>query len=239
MHEAPRGVARTILWALVITVITELVPVTAVLIGAPDIKALLGSQNPFSDFVDATGGHVLSVAISLCVALAIFNAVLATVLQNGRFFYSTGRDVAWHTRINDAFLVTHDRFHTPWIATLAAGASSMAVCFVGLQSLLVITGTSIAIVYAAICIAAIAGRRSGTSNHAAYRMPLYPFWPVLGLLALAYVFYTSALDPEIGQPSLMINGMIIAASLIYYAVVLRRRGGWTLRDPEEETHSAR
>jgi amino acid transporter len=36
MHEAPRLVARTILWALVITVITELVPLTAVLLGAPD-----------------------------------------------------------------------------------------------------------------------------------------------------------------------------------------------------------
>ena len=239
MHEAPSGVARTILWALVITVITELVPVTAVLIGAPDVKALLGSQNPFSDFVVTTGGRVLSIAISLCVAIAILNAVLATVLQNARFFYSTGRDVAWHTRINDALMVTHDRFHTPWIATLAAGGFSMAACFLGLQWLLVVTGTSIAIVYAAICIAAIAGRRSGASDHAAYRMPFYPFLPMLGLLALAYVFYTSALDPSVGRPSLMLNTGIIVVSLIYYAVVLRRRGGWTIRDPEEETHGAR
>jgi amino acid transporter len=233
MHEAPRGIARTILWALVITVITELVPVTAVLIGAPDIKALLGSQNPFSDFVATTGGRFLSIAISLCVAIAILNAVLATILQNARFFYSTGRDVAWHTRINDAFMVTHDRYHTPWIATLTAGVFSMAACFLGLQWLLVVTGTSIAIVYAAICVAAIAGRRSGASDHAAYRMPLYPFWPVLGLLALAYVFYTSALDPSVGRPSLMLNAAIIVVSLIYYATVLRRGGGWTIRDPEK------
>src|SRR4029077_2195067 len=53
-HEAPRVIARTILWSLLITVIAELVPVTAVLIGAPDLKALLGSQNPFSDFVATT-----------------------------------------------------------------------------------------------------------------------------------------------------------------------------------------
>ena len=50
MHEARRGVARTVLWALVITVITELLPVTAVLVGAPDLKALLASQNPFQRF---------------------------------------------------------------------------------------------------------------------------------------------------------------------------------------------
>jgi amino acid transporter len=157
--------------------------------------------------------------------------VLATVLQNSRFFYCTGRDVTWHPRINDAFTATHDRYNSPWIATLAAGIFSMAACFVGLQVLLVVTGTSIAIVYAIMCIAAIVGRHSGTSNHAAYRMPLYPLLPVLGLLALAYVFYTSAMDPAVGQPSLIANAVIVVLSLGYYALVIRRKGGWMLREP--------
>jgi len=230
-HEAPRVIARTILWSLVITVITELVPVTAVLIGAPDLKALLASKNPFSDFVATTGGRFLSIAISLSVAIAILNAVLATVLQNARFFFSTGRDVTWHPRINSAFTATYDRYNSPWLATLAAGVFSMAACFLGLQLLLVVTGTSIAIVYAVMCIAAIVGRSSGASNHAAYRMPLYPFLPVLGLLALAYVFYTSAMDPAVGRPSLIANAVIILLSLAYYAVAIGRRGGWTLREP--------
>jgi amino acid transporter len=238
MHEAPRAIARTILWALVITIVTELLPLTAVLMGAPDLKVLFASQTPFSDFVVATGGRFLSIAISLAVALAILNAVLATILQNARFFYSTGRDGAWHPRINVSFMITHDRFNSPWIATLAAGVSSMVMCFFGLQWLLVITGTSIAIVYAAVCVAAIAGRRSGASNHAAYRMPLYPLWPVLGLAALAYVFYASAFDPEIGRPSLIANAGIIVLSLLYYAVVLSRNGGWTLRDPEKDPHTS-
>ncbi len=230
-HEAPRVIARAILWSLVITVITELVPVTAVLLGAPDLKALLASQNPFSDFVATTGGHFLSIAISLSVAIAILNAVLATVLQNARFFYSTGRDATWHPRVNDAFTATHDSYNSPWLATLAAGLFSMAACFLGLQLLLVVTGTSIAIVYGIMCIAAIVGRRTGASRHAAYRMPLYPLLPVLGLLALAYVFYTSAMDPAVGQPSLIANAVIILLSLVYYAVVISRRGGWTLHEP--------
>ena len=90
MHEAPRLVARTILWALVITVATELIPVTAVLMGAPDLKPLLASDSPFSYFVLALGGRTLNVAVSLGIAFAIINAVLATVLQNGRF--SSARD---------------------------------------------------------------------------------------------------------------------------------------------------
>jgi len=231
MHEAPRLIARTILWALVITVVTELVPLTAVLMGAPNLQALLGSTSPFSDFITAVGGYALSVVIGLSVALAILNAVLATLLQNARFFYSTGRDGTWHPRINDAFLVTHDRFNSPWIATLAAGISSMAMCLLGLQWLLVITGTGIALIYAAVCIAAIAGRTTGTTKHAVYRMPLYPFWPVLGLLALAYVFYTSALDPDIGLPSLLINSVVMVVALAYYGLMVRRKGNFAFRDP--------
>jgi len=231
MHEAPQLIARTILWALVITVVTELVPLTAVLMGAPNLQALLGSTSPFSDFITAVGGYALSVVIGLSVALAILNAVLATLLQNARFFYSTGRDGTWHPRINDAFLVTHDRFNSPWIATLAAGISSMAMCLLGLQWLLVITGTGIALIYAAVCIAAIAGRTTGTTKHAVYRMPLYPFWPVLGLLALAYVFYTSAIDPDIGRPSLLINSAVMVVALAYYGLRVRRKGNFAFRDP--------
>jgi len=231
MHEAPQLIARTILWALVITVVTELVPLTAVLMGAPNLQALLGSASPFSDFITAVGGYALSVVIGLSVALAILNAVLATLLQNARFFYSTGRDGTWHPRINDAFLVTHDRFNSPWIATLAAGISSMAMCLLGLQWLLVITGTGIALIYAAVCIAAIAGRTTGTTKHAVYRMPLYPLWPVLGLLALAYVFYTSAIDPDIGRPSLLINSAVMVVALAYYGLRVRRKGNFAFRDP--------
>lgn len=236
MHEAPRLVGRTILWALAITIVTELVPLTAVLMGAPDLKVLVTSTNPFGDFVQAAGGRALGIVIGLSVALAIFNAVLATLLQNARFFYSTGRDSTWHPRINDAFLLTHDRYNSPWIATLVAGLSSMAMCLFGLQWLLVITGTGIALIYAAVCIAAIVGRRTGSTSHAAYRMSLYPFWPIIGLAAIAYVIYTSAFDPEVGQPSLIANAIIIALALGYYAVLVRRKGSWTLRGPADGTH---
>jgi amino acid transporter len=91
MHEAPRRVARTILWALGLTVAFEFVPMAAVLLGAPDLKRLLGSSSPFSDFVLQTGGSSLNVAIGLGVALSIINAVIAIVLINARFLFSSGR----------------------------------------------------------------------------------------------------------------------------------------------------
>jgi amino acid transporter len=234
MHDAPRLIARTIILALLITVATELIPVTAVLLGAPDLHTLFASESPFSDFVLRRGGPVLNVAVSLAIALAIVNAVLATVLQNGRFFFSTGRDATWHDWINDAFTRTHPRFNSPWIATLASGASAAAMCFVGLQLLLVLTGTGLVIVYAVICIAALAGRFNRTSAHAPYRMPLFPLVPLLGLIALCYILYASWLDPDTGRPSLIANGCVIVVSVIYYRFVLLRRGAWQLSAPQDQ-----
>lgn len=234
MHEAPRLVARTIMWALVLTVATELIPVTAVLMGAPDTKSLLASDNPFTYFMLAVSGPALNAAVSLAVALAIFNAVLATVMQNGRFFFSTGRDATWHPRINEAFTLTHSRFNSPWVATLASGASAIVMCFLPLQLLLVLTGTGIAIIYAALCLAVFVGRATASTKHAAYRMPLFPFMPLAGLVALVFVIYVSWLDADSGRPSLIANGVVVAASMVYYILVLRRQGPWTLHDADSE-----
>lgn len=233
MHEAPRVVARTILWALVISVVTEFVPVVAVLMAAPDLKAMIGSQNPFSDFVRATGGTIFRDVISLSIALAIINAVLAIILQNARFFYSTGRDNAWHSRINTLFTITHLRFHSPWVATLAAGVSAVVMCFVSLNLLLVLTGTGVVVTYAGVSVAALAGRWRGTSHHAAYRMPLFPVLPVAGLVALGYVVYASWLDTDTGRPSLFANAAVVLLSLLYYYLFVRRKGHWVLRGPED------
>jgi amino acid transporter len=235
MHEAPRLIARTILWALVITVITEFVPVTAVLVGTPNLKAFLGSPSPFSDFVLAVGGRPLKIIVDLSVAFAIINAVLATLLMNARFFYSTGRDNSWHGRINGLFTLTHRRFHSPWVATLAAGGSAVAVCFLGLQFLLVLTGAGISVTYVALCVATLAGRYSGKSDHAIYRMPLFPYMPVAGLVVLAYVIYLSWLDPDVGRKSLLATAAMVALSLGYYYAFLRRRGEWVLRGPDDAT----
>jgi amino acid transporter len=233
MHDVRRIIAKTTLWALVITVLTELVPVTAALMGAPDLKAFFASQNPFSDLALATGGPVFNAAISIGIALAIINAVLATVLQNARFFYRTGHDKTWHPKINQAFIATHPRFQSPWMATLIAGIVSILMCFLGLDLILMLTGTGIVIVYIGVCLAAIFGRRYGTSSAALYRMPLYPVWPVIGLIALAYVLYTSALDPILGRPSLIINAGIVILSVLYYRFILGGPGAWTLSEPQE------
>jgi amino acid transporter len=233
LYEAPRQVGRTILWATGLTIATILVPVIAVLIGAPDLKALFGADNPFGDFVRARGGPVLATAVNAGVALAILNALLATMLQNGRFFFSTGRDQAWHPWLDQTFLLTHPRFHSPWAATLGAGATAAVMCFLGESQLLKLAGASLAITYAGLCAAAIAGRLTGVTRHAPVRAPGGLLMPVLGLGGALWVLSSAVKDANSGQLSLIAGGGSVLAALVYYALVVRRRGAWRVRDPED------
>ena len=232
-QDAPRHIARAILWALAITVFAELVPVTALLLGAPDLKELLGSQNMLGDFITARGGQTLNTIISLAIALAIFNAVIAIILQVARLLFSTARDRVWSPGLNRVLASTHKRFHSPWAATLVCGALAAVACYVNLTLLFVITGTSLVVIYAALCFAAVIGRRTGSTSHGFYRMPLYPLPPLTAAASLIYVGYANFLDPNIGRPSLGATFGIMLTAAVYYVVVLRRRGTWILRGPAD------
>ena len=89
-----RHIATAILWSLVITVVAELIPTVAVLLGAPDLAAITTSSTPMIDFVKATANATVNTVVSLGIALAIFNATLAIILEFGRILYrrpATGR----------------------------------------------------------------------------------------------------------------------------------------------------
>ncbi|PZG45959.1 amino acid transporter [Spongiactinospora gelatinilytica] len=232
--DAQRGIARAILWALAITVVAELVPITAVLLGAPSLTELFASGNMMGLFVATKAGATVNSVISLAIALAIVNAVLAIILISARMVFSTGRDTAWPGAVSRGLAAIHPRTGTPWIATLVTGGFATVLCFADEELLLVVTGTSLVAVYAALCLAVLAGRRNGTTAHAAYRMPWFPVAPVLALAALAYVIWQNAMDPVVGRTSLLITLGVCAAAALYYLLVLRGRGQWVLRGPAGE-----
>jgi amino acid transporter len=233
MHEAPRRIARTILLALALSLLLEGVPLLALLIGAPDLMTTLASEDPFGLLVRMQGGTALADAVALGVVVAIVNAIIACILACARFFYSSGRDRAWGRPLDVWLSALHPRFGSPWIGTLLIGAVGIAACFLPMPLLLVLNGTGLVAIYTGICLAAIAGRRSGATAHAPYRMPFYPLAPLIALAALGYVGWTSWLDLEEGRPGLIATGVQILASALYYHFVLKRRGAWRVEVPNE------
>jgi amino acid transporter len=234
MHAPEKRIARVILLALVLTLVVEIAPLAAVLAGAPDLKALFASADPFGLFVTVRGSPALAAWVSLGVAVAIVNAAIACIISFARFFYSTGRDRAWGRPFDRWTTQIHPRFGTPWIATLMVGAIGTAACFVPLPLLLVLSGAGIGVTYLAMAFAALAGRWKGAAAHAPYRMPLFPLAPFVTIAALLYVFWTSWFDLETGRPGLLATVAQMLLSAAYYILVVKRRGPWIVRDPIDE-----
>ena len=238
MHEAPRRMAATILWALAVTLALEFGPTLALVLGAPDLADMARSASPFGDFVNRVGGRTMGVAVSLGIALAIINAVIASLLINARILYASGRDQAWHRRANWAFTRLHPKFDSPWAAMLTTGAMGVAVCFVPFHLLLVLNGMNVVAIYISLCLALIVGRMTGSSAHAHYRAPLYPLGPVVVLVALAGVIAANWADPDVGRPSLIVTVGELVVFGAYY-LFMRRRGAlaWTLSGPQDASQA--
>lgn len=233
-RDARRSIAKAILWALGITASAEMIPLIAVLMGAPSLEELFGAQSMMQYFVTEVGGGGLNTVLSLGVVIAIVNAVIAILLISARMMFSTGRDMAWPAAISRGLGSIHPRYGSPWVATIVVGVAAAAISFVDLTTLLVVTGTSLVVVYAALALAVMAGRRNGSTRHGTYRMPLFPLPPLVALAALVFVVYENAKDTEIGRPSLLVAFSVLVISGLYYLTVLRRRGTWELQGELEE-----
>ena len=232
-QDAKRNIGKVVVWALLITVAAELIPLTAVLLGSPDLAGLLAAPQKIEYFLEARGGHALTVLISLAIAVAIFNAVIAIILQAARLLFSSGRDKTWFGPINAAVASVHGSYASPWIATIVVSVLAAVACFIDINLLLVVSGTSLVVIYALLCVAVFAGRRNGSTAGGHYRMPLFPVPAILAFVALVYVAYQNLLDAAFGRPSLIATLLIMAVAAIYYVLVLARRTDWNLHGPDE------
>ncbi|MBX9796479.1 MAG: APC family permease [Sphingomonas sp.] len=231
MHDAPRNIGRAIMWAAVLTILIEAVPIAALLVGAPDLMSAFESEDPFAQLVQLHGGQMAADWLAVGVAIAIVNAVIVCILATARFFYGTARDRCWGRPLDEMLTAIHPRFGSPWIGTLIVGAVGAVCCFAPIDVLLVMSGTGLIAIYAGIALAAIAGRASGETAAAPFKMPLFPLAPVLTLTALGYVLWLNWLDPGEGRTGLLMTGAQILLSAAYYRLVLRPRGNWQVHAP--------
>jgi amino acid transporter len=223
-----------------ITVFFELLPITAAILGAPDLAALQNSVSPMAYLVESLGGHTLNVVVSLGIALAIFNAVLACIISLSRVIYSSGRDKAWPGVVNEWLSAISPRFKTPWVATALIGLiGAILTATSSVAALVTFTGVMLAAEYAMIAFAAIYSRIFQKEVARPYKMPL---WPLPPLVALVGTIWTLALQ---SRHDLLITAGILIAALAYYYFYLLPRGDthWQMlgavHDPEEGTELAK
>ncbi len=232
--QATSTIGRAIMWSLLITVVAEFVPLVAVLLGAPSLEKLVASADPMGYFMQARGGTVLADIVSIGIAIAIINAVLAIVLQVGRLLYSSGRDRTWPEAINRPLGTVHPRLKTPIVATSVVGVvGALLLWLVPFNIMLIVTDSSLLATYTLIALAALVGRRRGTTAHARYKMPGWPAVPIALTLAMIVVIYENV---EANWVPVIVTLGIFLIGFPYYHYFIRPHSSerWTLPDPADE-----
>lgn len=225
-----RGIARAVFWSLGITIVAELVPVTAALLGAPSLQALVSSSTPMSYVLTSLGGPVLNALVTIGVLLAIFNGNIAIMLTFGRLVYSSGRDKAWPEPISGWLAKTHPTLKSPWVATALVGLiGALLTYFSNVAALVTFTGVLLIILYGLVALSALVSRFTQRGLVRPYKMPLWPLWPIIGLAGCIIVFTQQSLT-DMG----ICTAIFIVAGL-YYVLYLRQRQSthWVMLAPTQ------
>lgn len=224
-----KSVASATLWSLSIAVVSELVPLTAVMLGAASITSL-GAAPDLTAFVVERGGPALNTVVSLAVAGAIFNCLIAFFIIISRLLFSSGRDHAWPGPLSRWVMTLHPRSSTPWLAAIVLGALGVALTpFTDPASVGNLVGALVTFGYMMIALCAIVDRIRRPQLERPYRMPWWPLAPGMALLAMIYM------TTQLAARELVSVGVVIALSLVYYYACLAHKTGsrWLMNSPAE------
>jgi amino acid transporter len=230
-----RQVGRVVLLSLFAVVLVTIIPVVAILLGAPSMAALSNSSSPMTYFVTSLSNKTMNTVIGVMVVLSVFNAVIAGIMAFGRILYCSGRDNAWPKPISKALATVSPQSRVPWVATIVLGVPIVVLTAASnLAVVVTFTGVLVTIVYVVVTLSAIASRWRKIPAKREYRMPIWPLAPLLALAATVYV-----MTQQTGA-NLEITGWILLGSLLYFVLYLRSRrtGRWTLDDAPPETEQS-
>jgi APA family basic amino acid/polyamine antiporter len=179
-HNPHRDVPIGILGSLLICTVIYMA-VAAVLTGVAPY-ATLGVPDPIAVAVDRMGLPWFSFIIKVGAITGLTSVMLVLTYAQTRVFYQMARDGL----LPDVFAHVHDRFRTPARGTvLLGGVIAIGAAVLPLRVLgdLVSLGTALA--FAIVCVSVIYLRRHNPELVRPFRVPLYPYVPILGVLFCA------------------------------------------------------
>src|SRR5687768_3998299 len=192
-------VACTVIYILVSIVLTLIVSYKE--LNVPD---------PVAVAVDAFGPQWAWFAKTVKVGAIIGLTSVILVLMYGqtRIFYTMARDGL----LPKVFSRVHPKFRTPWINTLVVGLIVAAAGGIfDINSLGDMTSVGTLAAFAVVCLSVIWLRRTHPEIPRGYRVPLYPFVPILGIGSCLWLITTVP-----NYVLLIFAGYTVAMILVYF-----------------------
>lgn len=168
----------------------------------------LNTAAPIAVAVDAAGADLqwLRTPIKIGAIAGLSSVVLVQFLGQTRVLYAMANDGLLPARISKI----HPRFKTPYITTIITGSFAMLVggLFpIGLLGELVSIGTLLA--FAIVCAGVLVLRYKHPEMHRPFKVPFFPYVPILGILSAVGVMASLPGDTWIRLFVWMALGLVI------------------------------
>ena len=168
----------TVIYMLVATIMTLLVNYRA--LDVPDPVAVV-----VDSFGPSWGWFAKTIKVGAIIGLT--SVVLVLMYGQTRIFYTMARDGL----LPRVFATVHQKYKTPWVNTLVVGLlTALAAGFFDINVLGDMTSVGTLAAFAIVCLSVIYLRRSAPDLPRGFRVPLYPFVPVLGIVTCLYLITT-------------------------------------------------
>ncbi|HJW13445.1 MAG TPA: amino acid permease [Thermoanaerobaculia bacterium] len=181
-RDVPIGIVAslilcTFLYIAVAAVLTGMVPYDRINIDAPVSDAFRQAGLPKAQFV-----------ISLGALAGITSVLLVMMLSQPRVLLAMARDGMLPQSF---FAAVHERFRTPWKATILTGAFvSIMAGFLPLRILAELVNIGTLFAFVVVCAAVLIMRRTNPNAPRPFRAPLVPLTPILGILTCLVLMFS-------------------------------------------------
>ena len=218
LSEEVKTAGNTIPKALLLTLaaITILFTGTALttVLAAPP-EAYLNSDTPLQDAASYFMGPIGGVIVSVGSIVAVLTTINGSIAGGTRIAYALSRSKL----LPPLFDRVHPKYRSPY--TALALTTLLAIAFVLTRSVELIVyaitlGYSVTAI--TVCLALMRLRRAEPQLYRPFRVPLYPYTPIIAILAL--VFMIATLNVE----SMILGGVLGVVGLILFLWTQRSKG---------------
>ncbi len=160
----------TVLYIAVVAVLTGMVPYDQIAVGDPVADAFGKVGLPWAKLLIAAAG-----------VAGITSVLLVMMMSQPRVFLAMSRDGLLPRGF---FAAIHERFRTPWKATILTGACvGLLAAFLPIDVLLELVNMGTLMAFAIVCGAVLVMRRTHPNAERPFRVPFVPLVPILGILS--------------------------------------------------------
>ncbi|MFI5198186.1 MAG: amino acid permease [Thermoanaerobaculia bacterium] len=181
-RDVPIGIVTslvlcTVLYIAVAAVLTGMVPYNKINIDAPVSDAFRQVGLPWAQFL-----------VSLGALSGITSVLLVMMLSQPRVILAMARDGLMPPNF---FAAIHERFRTPWKATIVTGLFvAILASFLPLRVLAELVNIGTLFAFVVVCAAVLIMRRTNPNAPRPFRVPFVPLTPILGILTCTLLMFS-------------------------------------------------